>query len=91
MVGVTATVCWPTPDLAGWCLDALEANGVLVFKDLHIDDATQVAFSKSLGRVERFPHDDPPEIFRVTLDPVEEPRRRLPAGHLRLAHRRVHR
>jgi alpha-ketoglutarate-dependent taurine dioxygenase len=56
-----------------WCLDALEANGVLVFKNLHADDATQVAFSKLLGRVEVFPHNDPPEIFRVTLDPTKNP------------------
>ena len=26
-----------------------------------------------LGRVERFPHNDPPEIFRVTLDPSKNP------------------
>jgi len=56
-------------DLAPWCLDALEVNGVLVFRGLHIDDATQVSFSKKLGHVETFPHCDPPEIFRVTLDP----------------------
>ena len=52
---------------------ALEANGVLVFKDLHIDDATQVAFSKWLGRVERVRYGDLPEIFRVTLDPSKNP------------------
>ncbi|HKY65123.1 MAG TPA: TauD/TfdA family dioxygenase, partial [Acidimicrobiales bacterium] len=34
------------------CLEALEANGVLVFRDLHVDDATQVAFSRKLGDVE---------------------------------------
>jgi alpha-ketoglutarate-dependent taurine dioxygenase len=56
-----------------WCLDALEANGVLILKGLYADDATQVAFSKLLGRVEVFPHNDPPEIFRVTLDPAKNP------------------
>jgi alpha-ketoglutarate-dependent taurine dioxygenase len=56
------------PDLPAHCLEALEENGVLVFKDLHIDDTAQVAFSKRLGHVETFPHADPPEIFRVTLD-----------------------
>jgi len=60
-------------DLAAWCLDALEANGVLVFKGLHIDDATQIAFSHRLGQVEVFPNNDPPEIFRVTLDPAKNP------------------
>jgi alpha-ketoglutarate-dependent taurine dioxygenase len=59
--------------LPAWCLDALEANGVLVFKNLHIDDATQVAFSRRLGHVEVFPNADPPEIFRVTLDAKKNP------------------
>ncbi len=59
--------------MAAWCLDALEANGVLVFKGLHIDDQTQIAFSRKLGTVEVFPNNDPPEIFRVTLDPAKNP------------------
>jgi alpha-ketoglutarate-dependent taurine dioxygenase len=57
--------------LPTWTLDALEAHGVLVFRDLHLDDATQVAFSKRLGRVERFGRGEHPEIFRVTLDPAK--------------------
>jgi alpha-ketoglutarate-dependent taurine dioxygenase len=60
-------------DLPQACLDALEANGVLVFRGLNIDDTTQVAFCKKLGHVELFPHCDPPEIFRVTLDPSKNP------------------
>jgi hypothetical protein len=31
------------PDFPAWCHDALEANGALVFKGLHLDDDTQVA------------------------------------------------
>jgi alpha-ketoglutarate-dependent taurine dioxygenase len=54
------------PDLT---LRALDENGALVFRDLHIDDATQVAFSKKLGSVEVFGRGEHPEIFRVTLDP----------------------
>jgi len=55
--------------LPEWTLDALEENGVLVFRDLHVDDVTQVAFSKKLGTVEIVQGGgDPPEIFRVTLD-----------------------
>jgi alpha-ketoglutarate-dependent taurine dioxygenase len=73
VVEVTVESLLADRDLAGWCLEALEANGVLVFKDLHVDDATQVAFSKLLGRVEVFSHNDPPEIFRVTLDPAKNP------------------
>ena len=56
-----------------WCLDALEAHGALVFRDLHLDDATQVAFSKRLGAVEVFGRGEHPEIFRVTLDPAKNP------------------
>ena len=58
---------------AAWCLAELEANGALVFRGLHIDDATQVAFSKRLGQVEVFNSGEFPEIFRVTLDPAKNP------------------
>ena len=60
-------------DLPGACLEALEANGALVFRDLHLDDATQVAFSRRLGDVEVFGTGELPEIFRVTLDPAKNP------------------
>jgi alpha-ketoglutarate-dependent taurine dioxygenase len=56
--------------LPAFTLDALEANGVLVFRGLHLDDATQVAFSRRLGKVEKFGQGEYPEIFRVTLDPA---------------------
>ncbi len=57
--------------MPGWCLDALEANGVLLFRDLHIDDPAQVAFSSRLGRLEMLGHGEHPEIFVVTLDPAK--------------------
>jgi len=57
--------------LPAWTLEALEENGALVFRDLHLDDATQIAFSKLLGRVEVFGSGEHPEIFRVTLDPAK--------------------
>ena len=60
-------------DLPAACLEALEDNGALVFRDLHIDDATQVAFSRKLGEVEIFGKGEHPEIFRVTLDPKKNP------------------
>jgi alpha-ketoglutarate-dependent taurine dioxygenase len=53
------------------CLQALEENGALVFRDLHVDDATQVAFSKKLGKVEVLGRGELPEIFLVTLDPAK--------------------
>jgi alpha-ketoglutarate-dependent taurine dioxygenase len=54
-------------------LEALEQHGALVFRGLHVDDATQVAFSKKLGKVEVFGKGEHPEIFRVTLDPAKNP------------------
>jgi len=56
-----------------WCLEALEENGALIFRGLHIDDAAQVAFSRKLGKVEVFGQGEHPEIFRVTLDPAKNP------------------
>jgi alpha-ketoglutarate-dependent taurine dioxygenase len=60
-------------DLPDACLEALEAHGALVFRDLHLDDATQVAFSRRLGEVEVFGKGEHPEIFRITLDPEKNP------------------
>ncbi len=54
-----------------WTLDALEANGALVFRGLHLDDEAQVAFSRKLGTVEKLGKGEHPEIFRVTLDPAK--------------------
>jgi alpha-ketoglutarate-dependent taurine dioxygenase len=64
-----------------WCLETLEANGALVFRSLHLDDDTQVAFSKKLGKVELFAKDGPnPEIFRVSLDPAKNSRAKYLRG-----------
>jgi alpha-ketoglutarate-dependent taurine dioxygenase len=57
--------------LPAWTLEALEANGALVFRDLHLDDEAQVVFSRKLGKVEQLGKGDFPEIFRVTLDPAK--------------------
>ena len=60
--------------LADECLELLDRYGVLVFRELHLDDDTQVAFSRRLGPVERVGRrDDGAEIFRVTLDPAKNP------------------
>ena len=56
-------------DMPAWTHDALEANGVLVFRDLHLDDASQVAFSRRLGEPVVLGKGEHPEIFIVTLDP----------------------
>jgi alpha-ketoglutarate-dependent taurine dioxygenase len=60
-------------DLPAWTLRALEENGALVFRDLHLDDEAQVVFSRKLGKVEIFGKGEHPEIFRVTLDPAKNP------------------
>jgi alpha-ketoglutarate-dependent taurine dioxygenase len=60
--------------IPAYCLEALEAHGVLVFRGLGLDDATQVAFSRRLGRVEVFGTGEHPEIFRISLDPAKNPR-----------------
>jgi len=68
VVGVDAARLLDDAALPEATLEALDAHGVLVFRNLHLDDATQVAFSKRLGRVEVFGKGEHPEIFRVTLD-----------------------
>lgn len=60
-------------DFPTWCLDALEDNGALVFRGLHLDDEAQVQWSRKLGTVEIFGKGEHPEIFRVTLDPAKNP------------------
>jgi alpha-ketoglutarate-dependent sulfate ester dioxygenase len=58
-------------------LDALEEHSVLVFRELHFDDAAQVAFSRKLGEVVILgshtptPDNPHPEIFKVTLNKNE--------------------
>jgi alpha-ketoglutarate-dependent taurine dioxygenase len=55
--------------LPEWCHETLEANGVLVFPGLHVDDETQVAFTRTLGKPVLFHwRPDLPEIYPVTLD-----------------------
>ncbi|MBH0779730.1 TauD/TfdA dioxygenase family protein [Nocardia bovistercoris] len=49
--------------------DALEEHGVLVFRDLHLDPETQVAFCRELGEVDYSPgHHPVAGIYRVSLD-----------------------
>ena len=65
VLGVDAERLLDDETLPARTLEALDAHGVLVFRDLHLDDATQVAFSKRLGRVEVLGKGEHPEIFRV--------------------------
>ncbi|CAM2746459.1 TauD/TfdA dioxygenase family protein [Skermania piniformis] len=56
--------------LATAVLDALEDNGVLVFHDLHLSPAAQVAFCARLGEVDRSSdgHHPVSGIYPITLD-----------------------
>ena len=73
VAGVDAARLLEDEALPAWLLGTLDVHGVLVFRDLHLDDATQVAFSRRLGRVEVFGKGLHPEIFRITLDPAKNP------------------
>ncbi len=75
VVGVDRERLLDDARMPAWTLDALEEHGALVFRDLHLDDATQVAFSRKLGTVETPGRGggEFPEIFRVTLDPAKNP------------------
>jgi alpha-ketoglutarate-dependent taurine dioxygenase len=55
-------------------LAALDANGVLVFRDLHLGPEAQVALCRRLGRVQAFPGHHPVDgIYVVTLDTAKNP------------------
>jgi alpha-ketoglutarate-dependent taurine dioxygenase len=56
-------------DLPGAVMEALEANGVLLFRALHIDDKAQAAFCSKLGEVRLWPENPIPEIFEISLNP----------------------
>jgi len=55
------------------CMEALEEFGVLVFRELHIDDETQIAFSTKLDDAGKPEPAEPPKIYLVTLDPKKNP------------------
>jgi alpha-ketoglutarate-dependent taurine dioxygenase len=57
-----------------WCMATLEERGVLVFPQIDVDDATQAAFTRKLGRpiIVRFKGTFP-EIYPVSLDPAKNP------------------
>lgn len=81
ILGVDGDRLLNDPDLPEQVLSILDANGVVLFRELHLDDETQVAFSKRLGRVETFRNNpELPELFRVSLDPSVNPTARYLRG-----------
>jgi alpha-ketoglutarate-dependent taurine dioxygenase len=71
--GVTREQLLEDDKFPQWCLETLDENGALVFPGLGLDDATQVAFSHRLGKVELLGKGEYREIFRVSLDPAKQP------------------
>ena len=60
------------PDVAKACEAALDAHGVVVYRDAHIDDDDLIAFSHMLGPVHIWPNNDEQkrELGIVSLDPT---------------------
>jgi alpha-ketoglutarate-dependent taurine dioxygenase len=56
-------------ELPGAVMNALEANGILVFRGLHLDDDTQLAFCRKMGELQQYPGQKNPELFVVSLEP----------------------
>jgi alpha-ketoglutarate-dependent taurine dioxygenase len=56
-------------DLPGQCLEALEAYGVLLFRELHPDDEAQVAFCRRLGELITFPAYANPYVMEISFEP----------------------
>ncbi|RAY16314.1 TauD/TfdA family dioxygenase [Actinomadura craniellae] len=56
-------------DLPAACMEALEEHGVLLFRELHIDDHAQVAFCRRLGEPVKFRNYPIPEVMEISFDP----------------------
>jgi alpha-ketoglutarate-dependent taurine dioxygenase len=57
------------PAVPGGVLDALEEHGVLLFREIGVDDEEQVAFGRRLGDLVVRPGHPVPEINVITQDP----------------------
>ena len=73
VIGVDVDRLLSDPSAAQACLDALEEHGVLVFRRLGLDDQSQIAFARRLGRPEAVASRAIPEISRISLDPGKSP------------------
>lgn len=57
------------PAVAADTLEALEEHGVLLFREIGLDDEDQVAFGRRLGELVARPGHPVPEITAITQDP----------------------
>jgi alpha-ketoglutarate-dependent taurine dioxygenase len=69
VLGVDADRLLNDEDLPDAITDALEENGALLFRGLHVDDETQIAFCRRLGDLETMSFNEIPEIMVINLDP----------------------
>jgi alpha-ketoglutarate-dependent taurine dioxygenase len=69
VLGVDAERLRSDGDLPAACMEALEEHGVLLFRELGIDDHAQVAFCRKLGELVKFPRYKVPEIMEISFDP----------------------
>jgi alpha-ketoglutarate-dependent taurine dioxygenase len=58
-------------DFSAAVMSALQDNGVLLFRELHLDDATQISFSQKLDDVGKAEPAPAPSIYKVSLDPTK--------------------
>ena len=70
VVGLDATALARDDSVGASVLDALEDNGVLVFRGLHLDPVAQVDFCRRLGEIDHSSdgHHPVPGIYPITLD-----------------------
>ncbi|MFC8526131.1 TauD/TfdA dioxygenase family protein [Nocardia sp. NPDC057227] len=69
ITGLTPERLLGDPGVPAAIRQALEDNGVLVFRGLHLDPETQVEFCRTLGPIDTSPGHHPVDgIYRVSLD-----------------------
>src|SRR5918997_7094443 len=57
------------PDVPAACLEALEEYGVLLFREIGIDDESQAAFGRRMGELVQFPKYENPDVMVISFDP----------------------
>jgi alpha-ketoglutarate-dependent taurine dioxygenase len=72
IVGVDIDRLLHDEDLPNAVLEALEEHGVIFFREINVDDDTQVKFARKLGELVKFPNVPPAaeEIMEVSFDPA---------------------
>jgi alpha-ketoglutarate-dependent taurine dioxygenase len=67
-------------DVPAACMQALEENGVLLFRELNLDDHAQVAFGRKLGNLVQIPGYPNPEAMEISFDPSNPNARYFPSN-----------